>query len=169
MSLTMYRLSVPMFVRGFDVLSAYLGKAEAHAQANGVDSRTLAEARLAPDMLPLAGQIQRASDTSKNAIGRLTAIEVPRFEDSETTIAELRARIDSTVAFFDRITPADLAASESRQVALNVGQLKAGFSGADYLLSFVLPNFYFHVAMVHAILRHHGVAVGKLDYLGRYD
>lgn len=167
MSLTMYRLSVPTFVRGFAVLSAYLDKAQAHA--NGPEADALVAARLAPDMLPLAGQIQRASDTSKNAIRRLTGIDAPRFEDNETTIAELRTRIDNTVAFFDRITPADLAGCEGRQVTLDVCSLKAEFTGTDYLLSFVLPNFYFHVAMVHAILRHHGVAVGKLDYLGRYD
>jgi uncharacterized protein len=168
MSLSIYRLSIPAFVRGFGVLSAYLDKAEAHAQTNGLEPQILVQARLSPDMLPLAGQVQRASDTSKNAIVRLAGIVAPGFPDTETTFAELRQRIGNTLEFFDSVQPDQLEGSATREVALKFGQMQATLTGEDYLLTFVLPNFYFHLATAHGILRHQGVQVGKLDYLGPF-
>lgn len=168
MTLSMYRLSIPAFVRGFGVLSAYLEKADAYAQANGLEREILVQARLSPDMLPLAGQVQRASDTSKNAIARLTGVAAPSFADTEATFAELRQRIDNTLQYFAGVSPEQLEGSESREIALNIGKLQTTFSGADYLLTFALPNFYFHLATAHGILRHQGVQLGKLDYLGPF-
>ena len=161
MSLSISRLIVPAYVRGLQVLSRYLDKAADHA-----DAAALPGARLAPDMLPLAGQIQRASDTSKNAIARLLGIDAPKFEDNETTLAELKVRVDKTIAFVAGADTAALDASVERDITLAFGEFKKTFDGEDYVLSFALPNFYFHVAMAHAILRNQGVAVGKLDYLG---
>ncbi|MET0582333.1 MAG: DUF1993 domain-containing protein [Pseudoxanthomonas sp.] len=168
MSLSMYRLSIPAFVRGFGVLSSSLDKAEAHAQAHGLESEILVQARLAPDMLPLAGQVQRASDTSKNAIARLAGIEAPAFPDTESTFAELRQRIANTLEFFAQVQPAQLEGSQERQITLKFGKFQTALSGEEYLLTFALPNFYFHIATAHGILRHQGVQIGKLDYLGPF-
>lgn len=168
MCISMYRLSIPIFVRGFGVLSGYLDKAAAFADENGLDPATLVDARLAADMLPLAGQVQRASDTSKNAVVRLTGIEAPRFADTEATFAELQQRIGNTLEFFAGIAPEQLQGSETREVTLVFGTFQAKLSGDEYLLTFALPNFYFHIATTHAILRQQGVRIGKLDYLGPF-
>ncbi len=165
---SMYRLTVPVFVRGLGVLRDYLDHAERFEKENGLAPDTLAASRLTTDMLPLAGQVQRASDTSKNAIGRLTDLVPPRFADEETTLDELRQRIDATVAFFESIDADALADAEGKQVSLNFGKVKPTFDGLEYLLTFVLPNFYFHLATAHDILRSQGVALGKADYLGSF-
>ncbi|MCA1442828.1 DUF1993 domain-containing protein [Ensifer sp. IC4062] len=169
MPLTMYKLSVPAFIRGFSAISGLLDKAEAFASEKDVPLADFFEARLAPDMLPLSGQVQRASDTSKNAIGRLTTIETPRFPDEERSFAELRERITKTVAFLETVQPTDLEGSENREVTLSFPNLKVTFSGEDYLLKFVLPNFYFHVTTAYDILRHKGVPIGKADYIRGLD
>jgi hypothetical protein len=166
MSVSLYRLSVPVYLRGFAVLSDLLQKAEAYAADTGIDPADLLNARLAPDMLPLSGQIQRASDTTKGSIGRLTALEMPRFEDNEASFADLHARIAKTVAVFEGVTEADMADSAGKTVSLNFGKLKVELNGTDYLLQFVLPNFFFHITTTHDILRHNGLSIGKLDYLG---
>lgn len=168
MSVSLYRLTIPVYERGFGVLSQYLDKAAAFAREQGIDPDSLVNARLAPDMLPLAGQIQRASDTSKNAIVRLTGIEAPRFDDNETTLAQLQQRIDNTLAFISTVTPAQLEGSEAREVTLTFPTVKATLSGDEFLLTFGLPNFFFHIATAHAILRQQGVPIGKTDYLGPF-
>lgn len=168
MPVSMYRLSIPVYVRGLGVLSEYLNKAGAFATQQGLDPDSLVNARLAPDMLPLSGQVQRASDTSKIAIVRLTGIEAPRFDDTETTLAQLQQRIDNTLAFFSGVTPAQLEGSEARDVTLAFPTVKATLSGEAFLLTFALPNFFFHVATAHAILRQQGVPIGKTDYLGPF-
>ncbi|MGO4622717.1 DUF1993 family protein [Ensifer sp. 2YAB10] len=166
MALTMYQLSIPALVRGLGVLTRLLDKAEAHARDNGISPDDLVNARLAPDMLTLAGQVQRVSDTSKGLIGRLTSIEVPRFPDEETTLDELRQRIANTVAFLETVAPVDMEDSAAREVILNFPTLKVTLTGEEYLLKFVLPNFYFHLTTAYDILRHKGVSIGKGDFLG---
>ncbi|MCK3776585.1 DUF1993 domain-containing protein [Ensifer sesbaniae] len=165
MALTMYQLSIPALIRGLGVLTKLLDKAEAFARDNGISSDDLVNARLAPDMLTLAGQVQRVSDTSKGLVGRLTSIEVPRFPDEEKTVDELRQRIANTVAFLETVRPVDLEDSASREVVLNFPTLKVTLTGEEYLLRFVLPNFYFHLTTAYDILRHKGVPIGKADYL----
>ncbi|UYB51291.1 DUF1993 domain-containing protein [Xanthomonas sp. AM6] len=169
MSVSMYRLSVPVFLRGLNVLQHYVALAERHAQDTGQDPQALVDARLAPDMFGFAGQIQRASDTAKNTIGRLSDIVPPKMADDETTLAQLRARIAATQRFLESVDAATLDGAQDRAVSLSAGKLKADFNGSDYLLTFALPNFFFHVATAHAILRQQGVAVGKLDYLGSFN
>ncbi|QRM56332.1 DUF1993 domain-containing protein [Sinorhizobium sp. BG8] len=169
MPLTMYKLSVPVFLRGLTVLSTLVEKAETHAQARNIAPEVLINARLYPDMLPFSAQIQRVSDTSKNAIGRLTGTTPPSFPDEEKTFAELKERISNTISYLQTVSEADLDGTDTRQLTLNVGKLKVDFTGEDYLLKFALPNFFFHVATAHDILRHNGVEVGKRDYLGPYD
>ncbi len=169
MSVSMQRLTLPLFKRGLNVLAHYLDTAQAFATQNNTDPQLLVDARLAPNMLSLAGQIQRASDTSKNAIGRLTSVAAPRFEDNETTLAQLQERIAKTIAFFDSVEAAALDGAEHKPVSLKFGKVQADFSGDEYLLTFVLPNFYFHVATAHGILRQQGVPIGKADYLGPFN
>ncbi len=166
MPLSMYRMTVPVFQRGLSTLNTYLDKAEAHATEKGIDPATLVNARLAPDMLPLSGQFQRASDTAKLTIARLGAIDAPAFEDTETTIAELRQRVAKTEAFLATIAKDALDGSETREVTISPGGVKMTMQGDNYLAAFALPNFYFHITTAHAILRHQGVAIGKRDYLG---
>ena len=167
MTLSMFDLSVPPFVRGLATLSQYLANASEYAAAKGIEPTDLINARLAPDMLPLSGQIQRASDTSKGTIGRLTDIPAPSFADTETTLAELQDRIAKTVAFLRTVTPEHFTDAANKKIELKF--LKTTLSGKDYVLQFALPNFYFHVATAHAILRHNGLKIGKLDYLGTFE
>jgi len=168
MSVTMYNLTVPVFSRGLTILAALLGKAEAHAAATGVSVESLFSARLASDMLPLSGQIQRVSDTSKNTIGRLTSIAAPSFPDTEATFAELKARIEKTLAFIETVKDTDLEGSETRTVNMKFGKLEFNFTGDDYVLKFALPNFFFHLTTAYDILRAQGVPIGKADYIGAY-
>lgn len=169
MPVSMYKLSVPVFIRGLNILANLLDKAESHAAQHKMPLDDLFNARLAPDMLPLSGQIQRVSDTSKNTIGRLSDIVAPSFPDEEKTFAELRERIAKTIAFLETVKPSDLEKSDEREVTISFGKMKFSFTGDDYMLKFAIPNFFFHVTTTHDILRNQGVAVGKADYLGAYS
>lgn len=169
MPLSMYQVSIPLFVRGLDVLSALLEKAQAHAEEGGILPEVLLGARLAPDMLPLTAQVQRASDTSKLSVERLSGVVAPKFEDNEVSFAQLQERIANTIAYLNSVGAAQLEASEERVIALDFGSFQPSFKGDDYLLTFALPNFFFHIATAHGILRNNAVRVGKLDYLGPCD
>ena len=166
---TMYRFSVPVFQRGLTNLSTYLDKIEAYATEKGTDPNELVSARLIDDMLPLSGQFQRASDSAKLTIVRLTGIDAPSFEDNETTVAELRERLKKTQDFLATITPEMMEGSESREVTISPGGNKVVLSGEDLLAGFALPNFFFHVTTAHAILRSRGLPVGKTTYLGPFS
>lgn len=167
MSISLYEISIPTFERGFAVLSKMLDKAEAFAEEKKIKPEVLVNARLAPDMLSLAGQIQRMSDTAKGAASRLTGSDAPSFPDDETTLADLRARIEKTVAYLASIPQSAFEGAAERTVVLKTRQQEVSYTGKDYVLTFAVPNFYFHLTTAYAILRHNGVAVGKLDYLGR--
>ena len=165
MSISMYRLTVPMFQRGFASLKTYLDKAEAYAKEKNFDPGILISTRLAPDMLPLSGQYQRASDSAKFTLARLTATEAPKFEDNEKTFDELRERLEKTEAYLASFSAEALEGTESRQITLP-GKSGIVLPGDEYVATFALPNFYFHVATAHAILRNQGAPIGKRDYLG---
>jgi hypothetical protein len=167
MALSMYELTVPTLLRGFGVLSSYLERAEEFARAKALDPGELLQARLAPDMLTFAGQIQSASDKARRGAARLAAIEAPSMPDTETTIAELDARIAKTVAFLRAIDPERFDASDARTVELKTRIFAGAHRGDHYLLTFLLPDFFFHIATAHGILRHRGVPIGKADYLGQ--
>lgn len=160
MSISTYEASAPVFVRGFRVLADLLDKAEAHGGADLID------ARLAPDMLTLAGQIQRASDTAKFAVARVADATPPSFDDNETTYDELRRRIEGTIAWIESVDRAALEAGSTREFSRKIRDTDYTFTGASYLLTFAIPNFFFHVTTAYDILRHKGVPIGKLDYLG---
>jgi len=168
MALSMYRVSAPVFVRGLKVAAALLRKAEAHADEHGIVPDVLLSARLAEDMLPLASQVQRASDTSKASVERLTGVAAPKFPDNEASFQQLQERIANTIAWLESVPQAAFEGAEVREVILSAGSLKQTFTGEDYQLTFGLPNFFFHVTTLHDILRNQGVKVGKLDFLGPF-
>ncbi|MGR2664314.1 DUF1993 domain-containing protein [Chromobacterium haemolyticum] len=166
MSVSMYQASVPVLIRGLNNLSAILDKAAADAAARNIAPDVLLNARLAPDMFALTRQVQIASDSAKGCAARLAGVEVPSYADDEASFADLQQRIAKTVAFLQGFNAAQIDGSETREVVLKVRGDEIRFSGQNYLLGFVLPNFYFHLTAAYAILRHNGVALGKMDYLG---
>jgi hypothetical protein len=168
MALSMYQVSVPVFINALNNLSTLLRKGEAFAQAKKIEPSVLLGMRLAPDMYPLTRQVQLASDNSKGPAARLAGLDRPSFEDTETTFDELQQRIAKTIAFLESIDASKLDGAESRTITLQVRNKDVNFRGDAYLLHFVLPNFFFHIATAHAILRHAGVEIGKLDYLGPF-
>ncbi|MDB5700571.1 MAG: hypothetical protein JWL66_770 [Sphingomonadales bacterium] len=166
MPLSMYQASAPIFLRQFAALTAIIGKAEVFAKAGELDEASFIDARLAPDMLNFAKQVQIASDGSKGGMARLAGIESPAFADTETTFLELKERITKTVAFIESVPAASIDGSEEREIVLKIAENEMKFTGQHYLLHFVLPNFFFHVTTAYAILRHKGVELGKRDFLG---
>lgn len=166
MTISMYQASVPVLVRMLGNLSAILTKAAAYAEAKKIEPRVLLDARLAPDMLSLTRQVQIASDSAKGCGARLAAVDLPKYEDNEASFEELQARITKTVAFLNSLRPEQIDGSEDRDIAIPARDQTLQFKGVVYLLNFVLPNFYFHVTTAYAILRHNGLDVGKMDFLG---
>lgn len=164
--LTMYDFTIPPLKRTLTNLSQILKKGEAYAKAKEVDPTILVESRLFIDMYPLKRQIQIATDMSKGAAARLASIEIPVFEDNETTFEDLQARLEKTIAFLDSVTPQQFEGSESKQVTITIRKVDIQFTGLDYLQKWVLPNVYFHVTTAYNILRHLGVDLGKSDFLG---
>jgi len=161
MSFTIYDSSAPVFIQTLQNMRNWLDKAGAEK-----DEAALIEARLAEDMHPLPRQFQFCSDSSKLAVARLTGAEAPAMEDTETTFAELQARIDKTIAFIESIDASAYAGAEDREVVIKFPNgMGYRFSGADYLRNFALPNFYFHATTAYAILRANGVSLGKPDFL----
>lgn len=162
MSFSIHQASAPVFIRALTNLSTMMDK----ALAEGGDEATLLAARLAPDMHPFPRQIQMASDSAKGAIARLAGVEVPSMPDTETTFAELKARIAATVAFIQGVDAAGFDGAEDREIVLKFPQGEMTFTGGDYLTGFALPNFYFHVTIAYALLRANGAPIGKMDFLG---
>ncbi|ASF47509.1 DUF1993 domain-containing protein [Methylovulum psychrotolerans] len=169
MSITMYQASVSVFIRMLDNLSVILDKAASHAEAKKIDPSIFITARLAPDMYPLSRQIQIATDMAKGCAARLAGLDVPSYEDNETTFLELQTRIAKTVAFLHSINAEQINGSEEKPITLRTPSRELSFLGQPYLLHFVFPNFYFHITTAYAILRHNGVAIGKLDFVGNPD
>lgn len=167
MTLSMYAASVPTFVHALTNLSAILTKAEAHAEAKKIDPSVLINARLYPDMFPLSRQVQIACDIAKGGVARLAGAEVPSHPDTETTFAELQARITKVITFIQGFSAKQIDGSESKKITLKVGGNEMVFDGQPYLLHFVTPNVYFHITAAYAILRHNGVEIGKMDFLGK--
>ena len=168
MSLSMYQALIPVSIRQLNNLLVVLKKGEAHAVAKKIEPEVFINARLAPDMFPLSRQIQIATDVVKGGAARLGAVEIPSYPDTEKTFAELYARIEKTIEYLKTFKAQQIDGSEERTVTLKMGGKETSFQGQPYLVNFVLPNLYFHVCMTYAILRHHGVDVGKKDFLGSF-
>jgi uncharacterized protein len=166
MPISMYQASVPVFQRTLGALDKILDKAAAYAEERKIDPAVLVGARLYPDMFPLSRQVQIATDHAKGASARLAGLPVPSFEDAEKSFPELKARIAKTLAFIATVKPEQIDGSEGRDITLKAGPRELSFKGQEYLLFFALPNFYFHATTAFGILRHNGVPIGKLDFLG---
>jgi uncharacterized protein len=167
MTISMYQASVPPMMRSIDNLVVILEKGAADADARKIDPTVLINSRLYPDMLPLSKQVQIVSDVSRRGAARLAGVDAPAMADTETTFAELIERLKETNAFLATLIPAQIDGSETKAIALPMGKETINFEGLPYLLSFVLPNVYFHVTTAYNILRHSGVKLGKLDFLGK--
>jgi len=166
MSLTMYQASIPAFRHQIMALAKILAKGEEHANARKLDHSALIQCRLYPDMFPLARQVHIASDTAKSAAARLAGVEVPSWEDHETTFAQLRERCEKTDTYLATFKAEQIDGSEEREVVLKMRDGQMTFTGRQYLLTFAIPNFYFHVTTAYALLRQCGVEIGKRDFLG---
>ena len=167
MPVSMHRASVPVFRQMLSALSDILDKAVAFAAQQKITDTSLLAARLYPNMLPFARQVQLATDHAKGAAARLAGREVPSFPDEETTLADLKERLARTIAFIEGIEPAAFDGAESRTVALKSGGQDVTMKGDDYLFQRAYPNFFFHVTTAYDILRHLGADLGKSDFVGR--
>ena len=159
MALTMYQASIPQLTRMLNNLANILQKAEAFAKAKNIDEGVLVNARLAPDMFPLTKQVQIACDQVKNGMARLAGIELPKFDDNETTFAQLQERITKTIAFANSITPAQVDGTEAKEIKFSIKEWNFEFLGEQYLLTWIIPNFYFHVTTAYDILRHNSFGI----------
>lgn len=159
---------VPQAIQTLRNVQSWMTKAEEHATAVGFDVHNLMAARLAPDQFRFCRQIQIIGDTAKLTAARLTGKTPPVHEDTETTFAELRQRLDGVIAYLEGLSESDFAGAEERPVAL---AFLAGHSakGEDYLTQFAVPNLYFHLSTAYNILRHNGVKLGKQDFIGHLN
>lgn len=165
MSLAVDTLSTSMFLRGLNVLSGLIDR----AVEAGLDEAVLMEAQLAPDMRPFPDQVRMASFSARSCIARLTGQAWPKTDDTEASLAELKATVALSIAFIEGVEAAAFAGGETRRIELRFPGVELNFEGQGYLTSFALPNFYFHLSMAYAILRHLGVPLGKRDFLGQLD
>jgi uncharacterized protein len=166
MKISMYQASVPRFANTLRNLSAILDKAQAWADAKKIDAAVPGGLRLIADMFPLSRQVQIACDTAKGAVARLAGVEIPKHEDTETTFAELKARIAKTLDFIQSVPAAKIDGSEEREVVMKMRSGEVKFNGLQYLMGHAYPNFYFHCTTAYNILRANGVELGKRDFIG---
>jgi uncharacterized protein len=166
MASELFDLTVPVFRRGFAAMAAFLDKGRAHADATGMSHSELLEGRLHADMKPLPYQVQRASDAAKFVAVRLGQVENLPMEDEEASFADLQDRIARTVAFLDGVPAAAINGREEATIVIKLPNRSFEMNGRDYVLGFAMPNFYFHLTAAYAILRHKGVPLGKMDFLG---
>ena len=165
---SIYSASIPAFKQILNSLHTILGKAEAHIADKKIDPNALLQYRLFPDMLPFTRQVQIACDFAKGAAARLGGLDVPSYDDKEVTFAELKARIEKTLAYIDSVPQDAIEGSETRAITTGGGEKTKHFTGQTYLFHYALPHFYFHATTAYDILRHNGVEVGKKDYIGTY-
>ena len=168
MTISLYQASVPVIQKSLTALKGVLAKGAAHAEAKKIDESVFLSSRLSPDMFPLMRQVQIAADFGKGPVARLAGVEVPKYDDTEATFAELAARIDKTLVFVGTFTAAQIDGQEDRDIQLTIAGNPVTFKGQPYLLHFAMPNLYFHMSMAYAILRHNGVDVGKRDFIGGF-
>lgn len=166
MTISLYQASVPVFQRSLTNLKAILTKAAKHAADKKIDESVFLNSRLYPDMLAMGRQVQIAADFAKGPTARLAGVDLPKYEDNEKTFAELIARVDKTLAFISTFKPEQIDGQEERDISITIAGNPVAFKGQAYLIHFGLPNFYFHMSMAYAILRHNGIEIGKGDFLG---
>ncbi len=166
MTLSMFQAAVPPCLQMMGALGGVLGKAAAHCEAHKINPAVLLGCRLFPNMLALTWQVQTASDFARGGCARLAGVEAPKFDDTETTFAELQARLDRSAEFISSLKPDQIDGSEEREIVLKVVGNQMRFRGQPYLVNFMLPNLYFHATTAYDILRHNGVEIGKRDFIG---
>lgn len=166
MKISMYAMSHDVFRRGLSQLLHVMEKGVANAKTRNFDTSVLVAARLAPDMLPFAKQIQLTSDFAKNSMARLAGVDPPKFEDNESTMDELLARVKKTIDYIDSLPPASVEGSETRDIKIPLRDRTMEFKGLAFLQHWALPNFFFHHVTAYNLLRHNGVDIGKRDFLG---
>ena len=166
MKISMHAMSYDVFKRALTQLQHVMEKAVANAKSRNFETGVLVNARLAPDMLPFARQVQLASDFAKNSMARLAGIDPPKFEDNEATIDELVARVKKTLEYIDTVPAAALENSETRDIKIPLRDRTLEMKGLAFLQNWALPNFFFHHVTAYNVLRHNGVDIGKRDYLG---
>ncbi|MGO1073268.1 DUF1993 domain-containing protein [Lysobacter sp. CA199] len=169
MTLSMHAASVPVIQQMLGSLAEILARTEAHATQRKIDPDAYLQARLFPDMFALLRQVQIACDFAKGISARLADVDVPVYDDSERSFADLQALIAKTLAFIGGLEPALFEGAQDREIVLRPGTPKERrFAGGDYLVRYGLPQFFFHVTTAYAILRSNGVEIGKRDYMGQY-
>lgn len=166
MSLSMYQITVPPSIRTLTTLRHLLGKAAAHCEARKLDPSVIVGFRLFPDMLPFASQVRIATDVARLCVARLSGTEAPKFADDETTLAQLDARVEQTLAFLTAAEPSRIDGTENKPVSFKTGRGEFTREAIPYVQRYVLPNVYFHTTTAYNILRHNGVEIGKFDFLG---
>lgn len=167
MTISLYAATVPALLQMLSSLSITLKKTADHANSKGMDEKAILGDRLIEDMLPMTKQVQIACDHAKGAMARISGKENPKFEDTETTIADLQARVAKTVEFVKSFKPSDLDGQEERPVTIKLPNTEMTFPAQTYLVNYALPNFYFHTSMAYAIARKNGVPLGKANFMGR--
>jgi hypothetical protein len=164
--MNMYELTVPQFINILTQVGRWLDKAQAYAEQKNFSPDVLLNARLAPDQFPFTRQVQILSDTTKNGSARLAGVEPPKFEDNETTLDEVRARITKTIEYLNTFKPEQFQGAAERTITIPLRGTSKKMVGSEFLVQFSLPNMYFHATTAYAILRHNGVDLGKGDFLG---
>ena len=167
MTISMYQASIPTFIRSLTNLADILQKGADHCEAKKIDPAVLVNARLFPDMFPLAKQVQIASDAAKGGAARLAQVQPPAYEDNETTFPQLIERARKTIAYLETLKAEQIDGSEDRTVSWQTRTATKTMQGQPYLLNHLLPNIFFHVTTTYNILRHNGVELGKQDFLGK--
>lgn len=167
MPISMYQASIPVFTHILRNLTNILEKGAAHAEAKNFDPTVLVNSRLAPDMFALSKQVQIATDMVKGCAARLAGVEPPKYDDNETTIAELVARVQKVTDYLATFTADQIDGSEQKAIVLGLRTRTLNFDGLTYLQHFVIPNMYFHITTTYNILRHNGVELGKQDFIGQ--
>jgi len=161
----MYDVIFSQMKKQLGQILTWLDAGETYAKAQGFEADELLALRLAPDQFPFVRQVQLAGDTVKLAAARLSGKEAPVHPETETTLAQLRTRVQSVIDFIGELTPRDFEAADTRVITQPRWEGKV-MTGADYFIEHAVPNFYFHLTHTYALLRHRGVPVGKRDYLG---
>ena len=169
MTMSVYEITVPVFVKALSNLKGVLEKAKTHALDHKIEESAFIGARLYPDMLPLSRQVQIATDIARGAGARLAGLEPPPYEDNEKTFDDLAARVQRTIEYLKALDAKQFDGAQARELTRPVRGEPHKFTGANYLLQFATPNVYFHAATAYAILRHNGVPLGKADFLGALD
>ncbi|MFZ9181209.1 MAG: DUF1993 domain-containing protein [Rickettsiales bacterium] len=167
MTISIYEISVPVYIKNLENFSNILKKTQTHLKNKKIDEQVLVNARLFADMLPLSKQIQIACDFAKASCARLASVEIPSFPDNEKTFDEFLERIEKTIKFLKTFKAEDFASSAEKKISYSAHGMDFNFIGRDYLLNFALPNFYFHFVTAYSILRNQGVELGKADYIGK--